>query len=94
MVYSTAERLASRSPRPGASTADGRCCWWTGKRVMVGEAAATLGRSRDCEIVLADPNVSRRHAELRPAGGTWVVEDLGSTNGVKVNGGASTAAPR
>ena len=33
-----------------------------------------------------DANVSRRHAEVRPSGGSWVVKDLGSTNGVKVNG--------
>ena len=31
-------------------------------------------------------NVSRRHAEVRPSGGSWTVRDLGSTNGVKVNG--------
>jgi pSer/pThr/pTyr-binding forkhead associated (FHA) protein len=45
-----------------------------------------IGRSRDCEIVLSDQNVSRRHAEIRPSGGSWIVRDLGSTNGVKVNG--------
>ena len=32
------------------------------------------------------PNVSRRHAEVRPSGGSWIVSDLGSTNGIKVNG--------
>jgi pSer/pThr/pTyr-binding forkhead associated (FHA) protein len=37
-------------------------------------------------VVLADENVSRRHAEVRPSGGSWTVRDLGSTNGVKVNG--------
>jgi hypothetical protein len=57
-----------------------------GKRVVVGEDGGRLGRSRDCEIVLADPNVSRHHAALRPSGGAWMIEDLGSTNGVKVNG--------
>ena len=45
-----------------------------------------LGRSRDADVVLEDPNVSRRHAEVRPSGGSWIVRDLGSTNGVKVNG--------
>jgi pSer/pThr/pTyr-binding forkhead associated (FHA) protein len=30
--------------------------------------------------------VSRKHAELRPSGASWTVRDLGSTNGVKVNG--------
>ena len=45
-----------------------------------------LGRSRDCDVVVDDQNVSRRHAEVRPSGGSWIVRDLGSTNGVKVNG--------
>jgi hypothetical protein len=45
-----------------------------------------LGRSQGCGIVLEDPNVSRRHAEFRLRGGDWHVVDLGSTNGIKVNG--------
>ena len=53
---------------------------------MLGSGGAVLGRSRDCDIVLDDVNVSRRHAEVRPSGGSWTVRDLGSTNGVKVNG--------
>jgi pSer/pThr/pTyr-binding forkhead associated (FHA) protein len=58
-----------------------------GKRMVVPLKGAVLGRSRDCDVVLNDPNVSRRHAELRPDGhGGWQVHDLGSTNGVKVNG--------
>ena len=47
---------------------------------------AVLGRSRDCDIVLSDANVSRHHAEIRPAGDGWTIADLGSTNGVVVNG--------
>ena len=38
------------------------------------------------EIVLDDSGVSRRHAELRPDGSAWTIEDLASTNGVRVNG--------
>jgi pSer/pThr/pTyr-binding forkhead associated (FHA) protein len=37
-------------------------------------------------VQVEDQNVSRRHAELRPSGASWTVRDLGSTNGVKVNG--------
>jgi len=51
----------------------------SGERVVV-------GRSRDCDVVLSDPNVSRRHAELRREAMGWEVVDLGSTNGIKVNG--------
>jgi hypothetical protein len=45
-----------------------------------------IGRSRDCDIRLADPNVSRQHAEIRREGETFLVVDLDSTNGVEVNG--------
>ena len=45
-----------------------------------------IGRSRDCDIQLADSNVSRRHAELRQEGASYWIVDLGSTNGTEVNG--------
>jgi Protein of unknown function (DUF3662)/Inner membrane component of T3SS, cytoplasmic domain len=48
--------------------------------------AVVLGRSKDCDIRLADPNVSRRHAEIRPNGEGWTIVDLGSTNGIEVDG--------
>jgi hypothetical protein len=44
-----------------------------------------IGRSRRCDIVLPDPNVSRQHAEVRCDGGEYVLRDLGSTNGTRVN---------
>ena len=45
-----------------------------------------LGRSQGADIHLADPNISRRHAELRQQGTTYWIVDLGSTNGIEVNG--------
>jgi Protein of unknown function (DUF3662)/FHA domain len=45
-----------------------------------------IGRSRDCDIRLTDPNVSRRHAEVRQEGSAYFVVDLDSTNGTEVNG--------
>jgi hypothetical protein len=45
-----------------------------------------IGRSRECDIQIADPNVSRRHAELRREGSAFWLVDLGSTNGIDVNG--------
>ena len=57
------------------------------RRFVLDGPIASLGRSRECDCVLADPNVSRRHAELRRnSNGDWEVVDLGSTNGIKVNG--------
>ena len=55
------------------------------RNVLSGERMV-LGRSRECDIVVEDPNVSRRHAELHREGEHWAVVDLGSTNGIKVNG--------
>ncbi len=46
----------------------------------------TIGRHPDSNMVLADANVSRNHAEIRPQGDKYVVVDLGSTNGSRVNG--------
>ena len=45
-----------------------------------------FGRLPACEVTLDDPSVSRRHARLKRSPDGWVIEDLGSTNGVKVNG--------
>jgi hypothetical protein len=45
-----------------------------------------IGRSRQCDIVIADPNVSRRHCEVRREGEDLVIIDLASTNGVLING--------
>ena len=46
----------------------------------------TIGRSKDCDIQLADPNVSRKHAEVRQEGAAYWAIDLDSTNGMEVNG--------
>jgi pSer/pThr/pTyr-binding forkhead associated (FHA) protein len=58
----------------------------TGQRVTLGEQVVRIGRLPDCGVQLADTNVSRHHAEIRPAGEGFMVADLGSTNGTKVNG--------
>jgi hypothetical protein len=52
-----------------------------------------LGRGRGCEIVLDDPGVSRRHCEIRRDGDAYVIVDVGSTNGVIVNGRRVSRTP-
>jgi pSer/pThr/pTyr-binding forkhead associated (FHA) protein len=47
-----------------------------------------IGRSKDTDIRVADPNISRRHAEIRQEGSAFWIVDLDSTNGVAVNGRA------
>jgi hypothetical protein len=86
MVYSNAGRLAEPLEERARSHARTALLLVDGRRLIVGPAGVTLGRSRDCDIVLQDPNVSRKHAEVRPRGGSWVLADLGSTNGSRLNG--------
>jgi len=59
---------------------------WDGRRLRVDKRRVLLGRSRECDIQIEDPNVSRRHAELRQEGSSYWIVDLDSTNGVEVNG--------
>ena len=48
------------------------------------DARTTLGRSTDCDVVLTEATVSRRHAEIYGQGGTFYVRNLSRTNGVAV----------
>lgn len=57
-----------------------------GQRVELHEGHYVVGRHLECDIVISDSNVSRRHAEFVCAGRDVIVRDLGSTNGTKVNG--------
>jgi hypothetical protein len=59
---------------------------WNGERHEVSKRRVVLGRSKDADLQLADPNASRRHAELRQEGATYWLIDLDSTNGVEVRG--------
>ena len=92
MIYSTAEPAGRDAEQRGGEAARARrspgepVLLVDGRRVVVPPDGAVLGRSRDCDVVLHDANVSRHHAELRPAREGWSVRDLGSTNGVKLNG--------
>jgi hypothetical protein len=86
MVYSNAGRLAEPLEERANARAQTALLLVDGRRLVVGPAGATIGRSRQCDIVLSDPNVSRQHAEVRPRGGSWVISDLGSTNGSRLNG--------
>jgi hypothetical protein len=58
----------------------------SGERFILGDDIVTIGRLTESVLVLEDPNVSRQHAEIRPTGNGFVLADLGSTNGSKVNG--------
>ena len=77
-------RLRPRSElgvEPAVATLDAN-----GTKHTIDKDSFVIGRSRDCDIRLADPNVSRRHAEVRQEGAAYWILDLGSTNGLTVNG--------
>ena len=94
MIYSTSARMDGVAARPGggstheahARRAARALLAVDGRRLIVPPAGATIGRSRDCDVVLEDAGASRRHAEIRPHADGWTLQDLDSTNGVRVNG--------
>ena len=67
-------------PEPVASVTIG------GKAYDIRKPSMVIGRSKESDIRVSDPNVSRRHAEIRQEGSTYWIVDLGSTNGISVNG--------
>jgi hypothetical protein len=54
---------------------------WSG-----GTTEVVLGRHRSCDVVFSDDAVSRRHARIFFRDGSWILQDLESTNGTRVNG--------
>jgi hypothetical protein len=65
-------------PRPTVSVG--------GRSHELNQPSAVIGRSKESDIRISDPNVSRRHAEIRQDGSVYWIVDLDSTNGVSVNG--------
>jgi hypothetical protein len=57
-----------------------------GTQHHVTKQRVVIGRSKECDIQVRDPNVSRQHAELRQEGTAFWIVDLDSTNGTEVNG--------
>ena len=92
MVYSAAARVQETLHEERSSRRGRAFVLAEGKRMPIPTSGAVIGRSRDCDIVLTDHNVSRKHAEIRPDGTGWTIADLGSTNGVRVNGRGVKAA--
>ena len=66
----------------------------TRETLEVNAAHCIIGRERAAaDVILRDPNVSRRHAELTFTGSDWSIEDLNSTNGTFVNNRRITRCP-
>jgi hypothetical protein len=86
MIYSTSARSRESLDEAHTRRAARALLAVGGRRLIVPPGGGTIGRSRDCDIVLDDSGASRRHAEIRPHAQGWALRDLDSTNGVRVNG--------
>src|SRR5580658_5967654 len=62
------------------------------QEVDLQQGSTYIGRSEECAVTIEDPLVSRRHARILVQGEDVVIEDLGSRNGVRVNGKALQAS--
>ena len=91
-----------RPPRPPAPPVSGEVlpgAWLDveGRHVAIGADGTLIGRSSECDIVIPVQEVSRRHAQIVPQDGGWLVIDLNSTNGVLLGGrplaGAAQLSP-
>ena len=69
------------APEPAHATVT-----FAGKTRTITAPRAVLGRSRECDVRVADADISRKHAEIRHEDEAWWIVDLGSTNGTTVNG--------
>jgi predicted component of type VI protein secretion system len=92
MIYSTSARVRGAVEEAQAARPARALLAVDGRRLPLPARGATIGRSRDCDVVLEDAGISRRHAEIRPGTEGWTVADLGSTNGVRLNGRALRGA--
>lgn len=86
MVIGADRRAAVPPPRETAPRSPRAVLLFNGRRLVMGPRGAVIGRSRECDVVVDDAGVSRRHAEIRPRGSAWVLTDLGSTNGTRLEG--------
>jgi hypothetical protein len=88
MIYTVPAKKSPPPPAPAEPTRrlPGAFIEASGRRIPVPGSRAVIGRSDEADCVLPDPNISRRHAELRQTpDGEWEIVDLNSTNGIKVN---------
>jgi len=82
VLYQEPAPAAAPAPRP--SSARGVLRGRQGDYQLT-EPVTVIGRSRRCDIVLTDANVSRQHAEIRRQDDGFMLLDLGSTNGTRLN---------
>lgn len=85
------DRRPAPGPGPMPSTQVRRWIEINGTRHQISRPTLVLGRSTDADVRIDDPGVSRRHCEIR-TGTPSTIQDLGSTNGIVVDGQHTTRA--
>ncbi|WP_326753697.1 DUF3662 and FHA domain-containing protein [Streptomyces hirsutus] len=91
--YGYPQPSAAQGP-PAAPASAGRTRYWieiNGNRHQISDATLVMGRSTEADVRIDDPGVSRRHCEIR-TGTPSTIQDLGSTNGIVVDGQHTTRA--
>jgi len=88
MIYKPAAPVATEAASPAELGVEREIAFvsFDGQRREITKRRTVIGRSKDCDLQVNDPNVSRRHAELRQEGTSYWIVDLDSTNGIEVNG--------
>jgi hypothetical protein len=86
MIYKPTQSTEAASPVELGIQREVAIVKWAGKRLEITKRTVVIGRSKDADIQVADPNVSRQHAEIRQEGTAYWLVDLDSTNGVEVGG--------
>jgi pSer/pThr/pTyr-binding forkhead associated (FHA) protein len=66
--------------------------FYEGLEVPMDRGRIVIGRGREADLTVAEPTISRQHAAIEWDGGGYVLQDLGSTNGTRVNGRRATRA--
>ena len=87
-AVAVAKPIATERPAPQSTPAAHKysVLMADGSRHTLDGDLVTVGRQASCSIVIADSNISRVHARFRAVDNGWIIEDLGSTNGTKVDG--------
>ncbi|MEW2246705.1 MULTISPECIES: DUF3662 and FHA domain-containing protein [unclassified Streptomyces] len=92
--YGYPQPASPQRPQAAAPVPGGRTRYWieiNGTRHQISRPTLVLGRSTDADVRIDDPGVSRRHCEIR-TGTPSTIQDLGSTNGIVVDGQHTTRA--
>lgn len=82
----TAEAHPDAGPVPSGAAVQVLKGFYEGLEVPVDRDWMVIGRGRSADVVIAEPTISRAHAAIGYDGSGFFLQDLGSTNGTRVNG--------